>query len=726
MKRSTKAIAALCLFNSATVYALGVGEIETHSALNQVLKAKIPLISSKNEDPSNVRIGIAPREVFRKAGIDRPQYLSELVFTPVLEKNGDITIDVRSASSIKEPFINFILEVEWPQGRTLKEFTILLDPPITMSDVRTTPIELAVSQPITPVIPTNTPVASNTVAVVQKAPTQEYGPTKSRDTVWGIAKTLLKNNHTATHEQMMLALYDNNPSAFYKKNINALKKGAILHLPNDNLLESRSSQQAHNEYVEQNSLWSSNTKAAASTVIAKADETTQQTASATAIKKKLENIVGEPNLTLLTPKTESKEGVTVEGNSAETPVSSNNQNTDASTAIEMATTLEEENKEVKSRLSDLETQVEKLQRLLTLKDQQLDQLQSAAQAPVASKLVVEPTTEIASIADDDKMPLYLGGGLLIALLGLFIARRKGKETTVKDDLSFVAASDTQNIEESAQQHNIHDESVSSFSQTEDGALLSEFTPSEFDSNLHTQEADPLTECDVYIAYGRYQQAEDLIQKALATDPDNLDYKLKLLNIYFASANSGGFEELAQSLSGLKESDNEAWNQIAEMGEELCPNSALFLTSFDEEVEVEPTQDPEPNLESDDIIEDLESTIESDETIEDLEFVSSEETPSNSNDEQLEAETNEADDEFEFDFDLIKNEQEIDEGVDLADNDSSTSTDNGEDNTNDTKLSLAQAYIEMEDLASARESLEDVLKSGDESQKQRAQVMLKKL
>ncbi|MEH6504067.1 MAG: FimV/HubP family polar landmark protein [Cycloclasticus sp.] len=710
MKKSTKAIAALCLFNTATIYALGVGEIETHSALNQVLKAKIPLISSNNEDPSNVRIGIAPRDVFKKAGIDRPQYLSELVFTPVLEKNGDITIDVRSTSSIKEPFINFILEVEWPQGRTLKEFTILLDPPITMSDVRTTPIELAVSQPITPVIPTNTPITNNVVPVVQKAPAQEYGPTKSRDTVWGIAKTLLKNNHTVTHEQMMLALYDNNPSAFYKKNINALKKGAILHLPNDNQLKGRSTQQALNEYIEQNNLWSSASKAASTTATAKNDDTTQQTASTSAAKKKLENIVDEPSLTLLTPKTESKEDVTVEGNSTETPVSSNNPNTDAHTAIEMATTLEEENKELKSRLSDIETQVEKLQRLVTLQDKQLNQLQSATPTPVADKPVAEPTPAAANTTDEDRLPLYLGGGLLIILLGLFLARRKTKETTVKDDLSFAVPTETQDIEEPAQQQNIHDESVSSFSPTEDGSLLSEFTPSEFDPNLHVQEADPLTECDVYIAYGRYQQAEDLMQQALSMDPGNLDYKLKLLNIYFASANSDSFEELAKSLSGLKESDSKAWNQIAEMGEELCPSSALFLSPFGEEVQAEPVQD-------------IESTLDSDDLIEDIEPVSPEEIQEDSSDEQLEAETNETGDEFEFDFDLIKNEQNTDESVEQTENDSTV--EDG-DSTNDTKLSLAQAYIEMEDLVSAREALEDVVKSGDESQKQLAEEMLKKL
>ena len=252
MNKPTKAIAALCLLNSANLYALGVGEIETHSALNQVLRAKIPLLSSKNEDPSNVHIGIASREVFKKSGIDRPHYLTQIKFTPVLNKNGEITIEVLSNSTIKEPFVNFILEIEWPQGRTLKEFTILLDPPVTMSDLQPAPVQLAHSskkKPVETLVRTAPSSVANSV--------QQYGPTKSRDTVWGIAKKLVTNNSPAEHQRMMLALYDNNPQAFYKKNMNALKKGAILQTPSQQQVESRTLAQAKSQYKEQNSLWSS-------------------------------------------------------------------------------------------------------------------------------------------------------------------------------------------------------------------------------------------------------------------------------------------------------------------------------------------------------------------------------------------------------------------------------------------------------------------------------------
>ena len=686
MNKPVKAIATLCLLNSASVYALGVGEIETHSTLNQLLKAKIPLVGSQKEDPSNIRIGIASREAFEKAGIDRPHYLTQLEFTPVLNKNGEITVDVRSSDTIKEPFVNFILEVEWPQGRTLKEFTILLDPPITMSDVKTTPLELPQVQvtKISPAAPTtsNTQTTSYNPTAKQAPPATEYGPTKSRDTLWGIAKKLVTNDRSVTHQQMMLALYDNNPKAFYKKNINALKKGAVLQVPSKEQTNSRSPSQANNEYAEQNALWSSSTKAVeAPKLIAKTDETDQPVATASNGKKKLKNNVEEAKLTLLTPEKETESEVPVEGNTSDTPVGSSNSSDQANIAIEMATTLEEENKEVKSRLNDLEAQVDKLQRLLALKDEQLAQLQSVKPADVADTKASEeaaPATE-----ENNNLALY-GGGLALALLGLFLVRRRKQNDELQREEQI--SEETPDFTSSITENN--DTSLSATTILEEEPLLSEFTPSEFNSSTQTQEADPLTECDVYIAYGRFQQAEDLINKALEDDPDNQAYKFKLLDVYFASNNSEAFEDLANSLSTLKNSDPDTWSDIVDMGKDLCPESPLFATPQNEELDT-----------SSDIEQEIDPGMSFEET-DDVEEVKIEETP---------AESKENGD-FDFDFDLIKPD---------------TVSEDTHENI-ETLFSLAQASIEMEDFESARETLEQIIATGDEEEKQKAQEMLNEM
>jgi len=734
MNKPTAAIAAFCLLNSASLYALGVGEIETQSALNQVLRAKIPLLSSKNEDPNNVHIGIASREVFQKSGIDRPHYLTEIKFTPVLNKKGEITIEVLSNSTIKEPFVNFILEIEWPQGRTLKEFTILLDPPVTMAGIQPTPVQLAHSSKKKP---TDTVTRTHQVT---SSPTQKYGPVKSSDTIWGIAKTLTPSNSPAEHKKVMLALYDNNPKAFYKKNINALKKGAILQAPSQQQINSRTSAQANTQYNEQNSLWSS-TSSRKST--AKTSQANKKTAATSSKERKQQN-TNEGQLTLLTTSKQNSTGVTIEGNSLDTPIGSSNPEIQASMALEMATTLEAENNDVKSRLNDLETQVEKLHRLIALKDKQLAQLQSSKPVQVTTAKavpIVEKTTpskkEPILDTSDENIPLYAGAALLIALLGLVLARRKKKEPNdiLGEESSDIDPTNSDNQQAKEQAANITENSDTSI--TEEEPLLSEFTPSEFNDSTQTQEADPLTECDVYIAYGRYQQAEDLIESALKTDPSNLDYKLKLLDVHFASGNADAFEKLAEDLKDSQQSNISGWNNIVDMGSELCPNSPLFtLTNdFNETQEIDNTDElefyaqQESNIQSDAPHTVSEETTITDENITEeqdnvIEFTPVEPEPSD--DEGATVTDSKDDGEFEFDFDLIKNEADHHTETQATDDQVEFDDVFADENNEDTKISLAQAYIEMEDHTSARESLEEVLESGNEEQKQRAQSMLDKL
>ncbi len=588
--------------------------------------------------------------------------------------------------------------MEWPQGRTLKEFTILLDPPITMSDVRATPLELPKTPVITPTTQVaNTEVTNNVATAIQKAPPKEYGPTKSRDTVWSIAKTLSNDDPTVTHQQMMLALYDNNPKAFYKKNLNALKKGAILQAPTNEQLASRTGTQADNEYREHIALWSSSTKTVAKpTAIAKLESQSQQATTADITQTKLKNSETQAKLTLLTPKQEANNEVAVEGNSADTPIGSSNPSEQANIAIEMAATLEEENKEVKSRLDDLESQVEKLQRLLALKDQQLAQLQSVKPPPPIEKPMV-------TADGDSNLPLY-GGGLAVALLGLFLARRSKKPSPEKNDLPFApnTADATDTLDDTNDNQPILEVKETTIEPTFIGEepLLSELSPSELDASSQTQEANPLTECDVYIAYGHYQQAEDLMQNALETEPANVNYKLKLLDVHFAAANAGAFEKVAKTLESLKQSDADTWNSIADMGEDLCPNSSLFLSPLSEKTQTEASNEIgaaaviELNLPDDS------------ETI-------------RSSDNTAETENN---DDFDFDFGLMKNKP-LDEIAELETGDSSI--DVGE-NDLDTKLALAQASIDMQDIESAREALNEVILAGDDEQKSNAQTMLEKL
>ena len=110
---------------------LGLGEIELHSALNQELNAEIALLSVGKESAETIIVKLASREDFTRAGLDRPFILNDLKFV-VKVKNGQPYISVTSKKTIREPFLSFLLDIDWPRGRILREFTMLLDPPVFM------------------------------------------------------------------------------------------------------------------------------------------------------------------------------------------------------------------------------------------------------------------------------------------------------------------------------------------------------------------------------------------------------------------------------------------------------------------------------------------------------------------------------------------------------------------------------------------------------------------
>lgn len=150
---------------SVPVHALGLGELSSKSALNQNFSGNITLLSVRPEELDGVRVKLADTEAFNRAGIDRPFYLSLLKFEPTLSKKGNSVIRVTSEFPIREPFMNFLIEVNWPNGRLLREYTVLLDPPTTTRrrPPKVTPAAKAAPAParsVAPVQKTTAPAAS--------------------------------------------------------------------------------------------------------------------------------------------------------------------------------------------------------------------------------------------------------------------------------------------------------------------------------------------------------------------------------------------------------------------------------------------------------------------------------------------------------------------------------------------------------------------------------------
>ncbi|MDJ0741474.1 MAG: peptigoglycan-binding protein LysM, partial [Gammaproteobacteria bacterium] len=111
---------------SVPVHALGLGELSSKSTLNQNFQGEIALLSVKADELDTVRVKLADQEAFSRAGVDRPFYLSLLKFEPQLTARGKPVVRVTSEFPIREPFLNFLIEVNWPNGRLLREYTVLL------------------------------------------------------------------------------------------------------------------------------------------------------------------------------------------------------------------------------------------------------------------------------------------------------------------------------------------------------------------------------------------------------------------------------------------------------------------------------------------------------------------------------------------------------------------------------------------------------------------------
>ncbi|MET0847284.1 MAG: peptidoglycan-binding protein LysM, partial [Pseudomonas sp.] len=113
---------------SALAPALGLGDITLHSALNQPLRADIALVDVGGLEEDELSVSLATAEEFTRSGVDRVFFLNDLKFTPTLRGNRSL-IRVTSNKPVNEPFLNFLVQLNQPNGRLLREFTVLIDPP---------------------------------------------------------------------------------------------------------------------------------------------------------------------------------------------------------------------------------------------------------------------------------------------------------------------------------------------------------------------------------------------------------------------------------------------------------------------------------------------------------------------------------------------------------------------------------------------------------------------
>ena len=215
---------------SGLVPALGLGEITLHSALSQPLDAEIELFDVGDLTAEDMRVRLAPAEVFSRSGVDRLYFFNDLRFTPLL-RGGKSVIRVVSTQPVREPYLNFIVEVVRPNGQLYREYTVLLDPPSSAA-YRSLAAPAASTVPVSvPAVTRAEAVEPTRPAVLPAAQQGNRYSVVSGDSLWKIAERLAAETGQVTPQSLMLDMYALNPQAFINGDINRLRAGAQLLLP---------------------------------------------------------------------------------------------------------------------------------------------------------------------------------------------------------------------------------------------------------------------------------------------------------------------------------------------------------------------------------------------------------------------------------------------------------------------------------------------------------------
>ena len=619
LKTLSAAVASALLFSNA--YAAGLGKLTVLSSLGQPLRAEIELTSVSKDEVGALSAKLASPEAFQQANIEFNAALSTLRFS-VEERGGKQYIRLASAQPLNEPFVDLLLELSSPNGRLLREYTFLLDPAelktaqsaaVTApaaSATRTSPQQQPVqAQPA----PMQKPAAAAQPAPQTPQPRAEESRAEEYrvhrgDTLAKIAGQLKPAG--VSLDQMLVALYQANPDAFSGQNMNRLKAGQILAVPSAETAGSISRGEARGIVVAQAADFHNyRSKLAGQVAAADAQKSAESKQSAGGkITAKVEEAP--------TPASEAKDKLKLSNTMPAPGANADKAGTGAATA-EDKIAKEKALAEANARVKELEKNVSDLQKLTEIKNKTLAEQQAQADAakaekpaepaatapaaeaaadaaaakpeeakpeeqapstpPVAAappvakpKPVAPPPPEPSFLDDLMENPMLLPGigALLVALgaLGVYRARRQKQSKQFEDSII---------TDSSLKANSLFGSTGGQSVDTNNSVFNSSFTPSA--SQLDTNEVDPVAEADVYIAYGRDAQAEEILKEALRTQPERHAVRLKLLEIYSNRKDLRAFEVLATELYGLTKGEGDDWAQAAAMGVAMDPNNPLYAS-----------------------------------------------------------------------------------------------------------------------------------------------------
>jgi pilus assembly protein FimV len=628
--------------------AVSLGEIDVRSALNQPLAAEIALTATA-EELNGLTISLASADTFARFGVDRPAFLTSLEFRIGITPAGNRVVFVTSRQSIAEPFVELLVEASSSSGRLLRQYTLFLDPPTLLPPSAVAPpvapAQTRVQEPsaaggeirrpapvrepeaerpssVQPPAPVRqsevvTPrAAPSTTSVAPQAPMPgSYGEVQRGETLWGIATTLRPSG--VTMNQMMVAIYEANPQAF-NANMNILRRGAILRIPELSEIQALDTRSATTEVQRQTDTWQgrvaepeprlilvppSDDVAAAALDAGNAD--TEATADVGAVDEPSPGQEVEPGERLVDVEN-AELAALQDGVGAESDV------TAVPPAAGVDPGVELESEQVFADVPPVAAE------------------ETPAPAPVVTEPAPAPTPTRRVEAEPSLLETVLGwiampivwiaaGGVVVVVGLLLFLRGRGRtepedvtgkwealEAELDDD---VAKEATARLRRQAHNEDFVVQEQPAEPEPEEApppaapprrarasaaapaAALRE--PELADQTLSSQtvinldQADPIAEADFHMAYGLYDQAADLVSKAVQAQPKRRDLKLKLLEVFFVWGNKESFLKTAKGLrdeiGGRPDSD---WDKVVIMGKQICPDEPLFAAATAAAAEVD--------------------------------------------------------------------------------------------------------------------------------------------
>ncbi|MBT9504949.1 MAG: hypothetical protein IV092_27170 [Burkholderiaceae bacterium] len=614
-------------------WGLGLGRLNVQSALGEGLRAEIDVTSLSPEEAGTLKVRVAPPEAYRATGVDYNLVLSGTQVSLARRSNGQPYLRINSDRVVQEPFVDLILEINWASGRLVREYTLLFDPPVNRAPA---PATVATAPVISPApaapAPAPAPVASAAPAVtapvrpapVAEAPAPRPAPTQARSAPEPAPKpAAAKPSPSAASEyevrpgdnlsriasrtqasgvsldQMLVSLYRANPDAFVENNMNRLKAGATLKVPSSEEAGGLSNAEARQIIQAQSADFDAYRQRLASgaPLIARKDSERQSAGKVQAAVEDRKAAATTPDkLTLSKPGT-------------------------AGAPAEAKVSKDTEKKDSAARVAELTRNVEELKKLSTVASGAVSGKTSAAPmaaapapapaptpapavaviakpvepvaasavaaapgpAPVASVPAPTPAPKppvaaapapaeepgLLSQLMDNSLVLPISAVVLALLAGLGWYRLRGRGGNKN------AAGETAFSESRLQPDSFFGNTGGQRVDTRDGsgqASSMSYSLSQLDA---IGDVDPVAEADVYLAYGRDLQAEEILKEALRATPERRAIRVKLLEVYAKRRDTKGFEQLALQMYGETQGEGEDWLKSQELGRQIDSDNALY-------------------------------------------------------------------------------------------------------------------------------------------------------